>query len=989
MNATRDVIAEIKDKVDFPDLVGETIPLSQRPNGRPVLVLCPFHNETTPSLAVYEDGAHCFGCGWHGDAFDWLQKRDGLDFRGALDVLARRARVELTPLTPQQQQAIETRRRYEEALAEAARHFADRLGATPAALDYAQGRGWDAETARAELLGFADGSPLPDVGNAKAQAVAEAVNRWAGRHGGALVYAHHDGARVVYFAGRSLEGKAHYNPPADLAGPRRPYQNAAYARHADRLAIVEGQACAVTLGGWKVPAVALAGSSVTGDLAQQLADHAERGAIVYAIPDGDGKTDLEAIAEAVGPELLLVTLPDGIGDANAWAQTGATPEDLEALLAEAEPWLDRQIEEAAAQSGPARDRALEDLLPWLLRLPTIAQTRYKKRVMDAFGIGARDYNRLLKDARQEDQRAETRDGDRYTIEDGRFCAVRFAGGQAYTEPLCNFSAAIVEDVAKDDGTGDLRRFFTVRGRLADGSALPTGQVDAGKFAGLNWINELWGVRAVIRAGRNTKDQLREAIQLQSADVTSRHIFTHTGWREIEGRRVYLTNGGAVGDDGVTVELERGLRRYTLPTQPDDGAEAMRASLRFLDVAPLEITAPLWAAAFLAPLAEIVYPDFMLWLYGKTGTLKSTLAALLLSHYGRFDDESTLPASWGDTANRLEVSAFMLKDAPLVIDDFCPQSDPYRARRMEGNVAQVVRNVGNREGRGRLRRDLTMATTYKPRGLVISTGEQIPDTQSVAARIFTLELRPDDVNMERLSAAQAEAERYPHALAGYLRWIAPQWEELAETLPAQVRDLRDQARVTLGGLHLRLPAALALLYTGLELGLAFAVEAGAITETEAEDLRARGWEALRAGSIAQAQRVEAERPTVIFLDVLGTLLGQGKVFLLDKDGIGGKIGGGAAGEEKLGWYDAEHIYLQGGAAYNRVARFLRDQGETFPVKKGTLRKYMVEEGLLLAADEGRKTAVVRIGGATHRALWLDRAKVEEIAGELPPARGGDG
>lgn len=43
-------------------------------------MLCPFHDERTPSFAVWPDHGHCFGCGWHGDTIDLVAALDGLDF---------------------------------------------------------------------------------------------------------------------------------------------------------------------------------------------------------------------------------------------------------------------------------------------------------------------------------------------------------------------------------------------------------------------------------------------------------------------------------------------------------------------------------------------------------------------------------------------------------------------------------------------------------------------------------------------------------------------------------------------------------------------------------------------------------------------------------------------------------------------------------------------------------------------------------------------
>jgi hypothetical protein len=873
---------------------------------------------------------------------------------------------------------VEERRSYEAALGAAARHFAERLLATPAALDYAHKRAWTDDTIRRECLGYADGGALPKVGNAQAQAVIEALNREAGKMGGALVYIHRDGRRVVYLALRGITEKRHYNPPANLAGDRQPYYNAAYTRGAEALVIVEGQACAVTLGGWDIPALALAGSGATQTLAERLKQHAARGP-VYVVPDGDGKTNLATLAEVIGPEMAIITLPEGVKDVNDLAQSGATAEDFRKLWGQAETWLERLIDTARAEQGAARDRAIEGLFSWLLRLPGVAQARYKRKVVKAFpDLGARDYERLLQAARQAERKEGQRNGhERYTIENGCHCAIRYVNGERYVEPLCNFTVEIEDEVARDDGNSATRA-LTVRGRLHDGTPLPTGTVETEKFSAMNWPAELWGLRAVIRAGRDNRDRLREAIQLANTQVGERYIYTHTGWREIGGQRVYLTNAGAVGGNGVTVELERDLTRYRLPTRPDNVAEAMRASLRMLDVAPLEITAPLLSAVYLAPLAEIIYPDFVLWLYGKTGTLKSTLAALALSHYGEFDDKALL--SWGDTANRLEMACFLLKDALVVIDDFAPQSDPFKARDLERNAAQIVRNVGNQAGRGRLRRDLTMATTYRPRGLVISTGEQVPDGQSIASRMYTVELRPGAVDLERLTTAQREARQYPHALAGYLQWLIPQWDDLAATLPERVREVRDYAMGDLRGRHLRLPGAVSLLYTGLSVALRYAVDVEALTQADADALQARAWGALVAGSLAQAERVDAERPTLRYLEVLGDLLAQGKAYLLNRRDNSKRIGGGAAGEELLGWYDDDYLYILPGASYNRVARFLRDESATLSVKKPTLAKYLLEEGLLVSDADG-KTELLRVGSEVRRVWRLARHKVQETTGAL--------
>ena len=76
-------IAKLKAKLDFRLLVQETGLLTKRSK-----TLCPYHDDHSPSLHVYEDGCFCFVCGASGDHFDWLETR-GLNFKEALSFLER------------------------------------------------------------------------------------------------------------------------------------------------------------------------------------------------------------------------------------------------------------------------------------------------------------------------------------------------------------------------------------------------------------------------------------------------------------------------------------------------------------------------------------------------------------------------------------------------------------------------------------------------------------------------------------------------------------------------------------------------------------------------------------------------------------------------------------------------------------------------------------------------------------------------------------
>ena len=170
-------------------------------------------------------------------------------------------------------------------------------------------------------------------------------------------------------------------------------------------------------------------------------------------------------------------------------------------------------------------------------------------------------------------------------------------------------------------------------------------------------------------------------------------------------------------------------------------------------------------------------------------MKSTLAALFLSHFGDFD-RIHLPGAWSSTANQLERRAFLLKDSLFVIDDYAPAALDHRE--LETKASRLLRSQGNISGRGRLRADLTERPAFPPRGIIISTGEQHPPGQSLLARTLIIEVDRADVNMDTLTQAQEQFAELVHAMAGYIAWLAPQMADMPQLLRETFRGARTKA-----------------------------------------------------------------------------------------------------------------------------------------------------------------------------------------------------
>jgi len=981
---------KIKDRIDLADYV-QGDGLTVKKNGRVFKALCPFHTETTPSFTIYEDGHyHCYGCDAYGDVINYVQTRQNLGFKDALELLAQCAGIELRPMTPEQRKEAQERRDYEKALEKAADLFSQRLLETPHGLEYAHRRGWSDELIGLERIGYANGSKLPNLGNRSAQSAAGALNSWAQGVGGALVYVHRDHGRVVYLSGRSIEGKSHYNLPEDLAGPKRPYLNACASPRADRLIIVEGQACAISLAGWELPGLALAGSGLTGNLAEQIEALVEQESAVYLVPDGDGKTQVEQIADVAGPLLHLVTLPDDVADLNAYAQNGATADDVAALLQQSVTWLDRCIDEAAVtQEDNAYARKVRRVFAMLADVSQETLDRYKKRIADRLEIKARAFDDMLRSARKERQ-----DTNGFVILDGRLTY--------YGEPLGNFTALISHELTRWDGVNLPDVVYTIQGALEDGEPLPPMQVHAGDLVGLKWIPGAWGARPILFKSPGQYWLVARAIQEISCrgELKRERLHTFTGWTEIGGKRLFLTVSGGLGADGLdpTIRIDLGpnnLSRYALPGPPADPRPAIEASYNFLSLAPYEVTLPLWIAMYAAPLGEIQSLNAVLWLYGSTQTGKSTLAHLTLCHFGASfiqGHDYKAPANWLSTKTDIEGALFAAKDVPIVIDDYTPANASAGESRSLAKTAQdVIRSVGNRVARGRALPDLSARKQRPPRSLVIATAENPIVGQSTVGRMIYVPVEPgqiirsdgdgesDSMSPSALDIAQRQAQAglYAQAMAGYVAWLAARWDALAADLPGRIETAARAGRAEFPKNQGRLADYYGLLKICMGLAFEYFCSAGAFTRADADELIAIYNHHLIELLKVQGEQVSAQEPVSKFWQAVGDLQAQGLAHLAPNTD---EPFTPPYGSELIGWTNADssHVYLLLKPALALVKDYWESLDERFDILVDALRRALWQQGYVAERDKDQleRAKHIRPLRKSKRVLVINSREVEK-------------
>lgn len=145
-------VEQIKERLTIEEVVGEYVELHRA--GKSYKGKSPFANERTPSFYVSPDRGmyYCFSTNQGGDIFSFIQTIEGVDFKGALKILAEKAGVELVKEDPKKRSA---RERQYALIEEAAQFFFQKGQATPHVVEYLGVRGAKTDTVHGWRIGFA------------------------------------------------------------------------------------------------------------------------------------------------------------------------------------------------------------------------------------------------------------------------------------------------------------------------------------------------------------------------------------------------------------------------------------------------------------------------------------------------------------------------------------------------------------------------------------------------------------------------------------------------------------------------------------------------------------------------------------------------------------------------------------------------------------------------------------------------------------------
>lgn len=406
--------SQIMERLTLASVVETTVKLTRR-SGK-LVGLCPFHNDSSPSFTVFEDGHYyCFGCKAHGDIIDFVRRSQGLGFMDALRFLAERAGIPfVSPSSFGNKEAFQEKQKLYQIMQEAQAFFVAKLHspAGVAAMDYLRSRGFSDANIQAFGFGFAPDDFEAQVSHYKAKGFtdqqmfdtslasrSEKSSRVFDFFRNRLMIPIKDSqGRVIAFGGRTMS-----NDPAKYVNSRESklYDKSTVlfglerakeaARKVGRIIITEGYMDTLQL--WQqgvTEAVACLGTALTVQQLRLIAPNAKLCVLVF---DGDfagQNATLRTVTTALqvpDVEVRAASLPEGDDPDSFVRKRGA--EAFKLVVQGSQPLLDFAIRQKVRSTHTLAIPELvsQEFVPWLAKVPDAIQRSFLiQRVADLTGI---------------------------------------------------------------------------------------------------------------------------------------------------------------------------------------------------------------------------------------------------------------------------------------------------------------------------------------------------------------------------------------------------------------------------------------------------------------------------------------------------------------------------------------------------------------------------------------------------------------------------
>ncbi|MDH5570966.1 MAG: DUF927 domain-containing protein [Gammaproteobacteria bacterium] len=413
--------------------------------------------------------------------------------------------------------------------------------------------------------------------------------------------------------------------------------------------------------------------------------------------------------------------------------------------------------------------------------------------------------------------------------------------------ISNFKSVITKQTTYIDHNRKENIKFTISSFDENMEKQPEIVIDASELEHLSWPLTRYGIGMDFTDGSKSKKLFIESIKYFSRNCKKEIINASTGYIDIEDKKIYLSGGATITRKGshkkTRSTLHQRLKNYSLPSPPksqQSKISCVQGTLEFLNISKNDPKIGALALSIIARIALSAFEriDFTIFIAGITGTKKSSVAAAILSSFGKNFSYDNLPVNWISTENSLEELILILSDTLVVIDDFKYKSSS-QVSSLNVMIDRIVRSIANGSTRARLN-DIDTKKT-EPRALALITGEIIPCgpgiDPSMHDRICYLSLSNGDINEKKLAAIQelGKTEHLSRCMALYIQYILSNSNHAEELYRKTADKIKSSIKNKTNIAKDRVINNFSSLISSVRVYMQFAIDQNAISKDEAQKI----------------------------------------------------------------------------------------------------------------------------------------------------------
>ena len=538
-------------------------------------------------------------------------------------------------------------------------------------------------------------------------------------------------------------------------------------------------------------------------------------------------------------------------------------------------------------------------------------------------------------------------------------------------PLCNFDARFVSEAKIYDSAGKVISNTYKIEILNPTLANPLVDVTPEELDAGSWVNRV-DSRLMINIGKNNSQHVARAIKLLGNLEAKEDNHTTLGYIQTAAGLTYLSGNGSVTKDGFNdqyyCDSSAGVHGFSIGfTDSFEKLNLIFESIqKFLKLKNKVITLPMLASVFRAPLIHNKPVDFVIWIVGQSGCHKSTMAGLIMSYFGKAFDYANLPDSFNSTLNSIGKKAHITNCHLNVVDDHVPGEQTNRF------VETLVRNAGNRQGRGRLNADSTIKQTPHPRCLLAITAEDLQAKQSIVARSIVIPLYDGQIDKDILTELQTQARNglFSDFLGAYIHWIINNNDKIKseiESIFDRYRKIFSQSK----NKHPKTENNLANLFIGLHYLSAFCEEKKILSQESSRKFLENAKITFLDLFEHQNKYLQEEDLTESFFSLIQAVIKDNKAYIVDHDSDTEAELCGSPHENKknVGYILNRELVIDKNITWDLIKEYGRRFQREINISKDGITKRLTAKNYLINDDSGHLTPKRMMGDKRRRRSWV--------------------